>query len=100
MAITLDADLATAFSTTDFAETLTFTTGGGAVSVTGYFNEGSDAVRINEVDIEAVQPSFEYRTSQAVLARGDTVTRSGTVYKVEKLQKTGVGVTVAFLKTN
>ena len=100
--ISVNDDLDTIFSTADFAETLSFNqvVTDGVVDVTGHFDEGSDAAEMYGVEIEAVKPTFTCRTTDAgYLSRGDTTSRSGTHYVIERIQKVGTGVSVAYLKT-
>lgn len=95
-----DDDLDACFSTDDFAVEGIFETSGGNVAVNGYFTDPTDAVEINDIRIEASEPTFQCRTSETTaVRRGDTVTIDSTDYTVERYQRVGIGVTVFYLKT-
>jgi hypothetical protein len=62
-------------------------------------HRGGDAVEINDIRIEASEPTFQCRTSETTaVRRGDTVTIAATEYTVERYQRVGIGVTVFYLK--
>ncbi len=95
-----DDDLNTCFSTDDFAVAAVFGVAGPDITVNGYFTDGSDATEMLGVRIEASGPSFMCRTSEiASVTRGITVTINTVSYTVEKIEKTGTGVSVVYLKT-
>ena len=94
-----DDDLDACFSTDDFAVPGSFSTTG-VGTVNGYFTNATDAVEINDVRIEASEPTFVCRSSQTTaVRRGNTLTISGTVYTIERAQRVGMGATVFYLKT-
>lgn len=103
MAISLDDDLDACFSTDDFAVVGSFSSGGG--NVNGYFTNASESVSIGEDDlartmIEATDATFQCPTSDIPNVRqGHTVTIGSTVYKIKRIQRSGMGVSVCWLKT-
>lgn len=95
-----DDDLDACFSTDDFGVEAIFETSGGNVTATGYFTDPTDAVEINDVRIEASEPTFVCRTSETTaVRRGDTVMISSVDYTVERYQRVGMGATVFYLKS-
>jgi hypothetical protein len=95
-----DDDLGACFSTDDFAVEAVFAVAGSNITVNGYFTDGSDATEMLGVRIEASQPSFMCRTSQVTtVTRGITATINAIAYRVERIVRTGTGVSVVYLKT-
>lgn len=98
MAINPDSDLAMCFSTDDFAVPGTFSTSGVGV-VNGYFTNATEAVEISDTRIEATDASFQCRSSLiGAVRQGHTLTVSGVVYTIKRIQRTGTGVSVVYLK--
>jgi hypothetical protein len=119
-----DDDLDDCFLTDDFAQAAVFTVGGGPVTVSGYFTNGSDAVEQYGVQVEAVEPNITCKTSEiALVTRGTAVALTGATddlvyggdplvyggdqlvvpgetdnYTVQRIQKVGTGVSVCYLK--
>ena len=95
-----DDDLDLCFSLDDFGVEGIFETAGGNVAANGYFTDATDAVEINNVRIEASEPTFVCRTSETTaVRRGDTLTVASTEYTVERYQRVGMGATVFYLKS-
>lgn len=93
-----DDDLDQCFSTDDFAVAGSFSNGIGDVN--GYFTDATDAVTISDTRIEATDATFQCRTSEIEAARqGHTVTVGGVAYTIKRIQRTGMGVSVCYLKS-
>lgn len=92
-----DGDIEAIFSNGDFDVVATFP---GSRSVSGWFTDGTQQVSVFTNEIEAVNPMFDFATSETgSLKRGDTVTINGTDYTVERKQVLATGVTTLHLKT-
>jgi hypothetical protein len=98
-----DDDLDTLFNNGDFDEEAVFvvTPPSGTLAVRGWFTDGSDqTLMFGQVQIEAAKPSFMCKTSDLVTVRnGMTVTIRSTQYSVARIEKTGIGASVVYLKT-
>lgn len=67
--------------------------------VSGIFRDSSDGVENFGMQIEAVKANFECETAQiASVVRGNAVEIDSVNYTVEKIQRTGVGISVVYLK--
>lgn len=93
-----DDDLDACFSTDDFAVVGSFSNGVG--NVNGYFTNGTDEITISETRIEATDATFQCRTSEIAATRqGHTVTVNAVVYTIKRIIRTGMGVSVCYLKS-
>jgi hypothetical protein len=94
-----DADIDDCLSTEDFAQAAVFATSGGTVTVSGIFTEPTDAVMIGGT-VETIEPSLMCKTSAiGSVRRRDTVTVNSATYTVERIQNTGTGLSVVYLKS-
>lgn len=99
MAIT-DDDLDICFSTDDFAVEGIFETAGGDVTVNGWFTDATEAIQISDTRVEATDATFQCRTPDIEDVRqNDTLTIGDAVYTVKRIQRTGMGVSVCYLKS-
>ncbi len=100
-----DDDLDACFSTDDFAVVGSFSAGVGGVN--GYFTNATESVSLDDRDggygktqIEATDATFQCRTSEITETRqGHTVTVDSVVYTIKRVQRSGMGVSVCYLKS-
>lgn len=94
-----DDDLAMCFSTDDLGTRAIFDTAQGELIVNGYFTEGSDAVEMYGVEIEAASPSFTCPAAEiAAVRRGNPVEIGERAFTAERIQRTGTRVAVVYLR--
>ena len=97
-----DGDVATILANGDFDTDAVFTISVGVtLTVSGWFTEQSDAVTMyGQVQVEAQKPTFQCETSAIATVRNKmAVTINSTAYTVERIEDTGMGVSVVYLKT-
>ena len=96
-----DDDLDACFSTDDFAVPAVFGVSGPDVTVNGYFTDGTDAVELYGVQVEASEPTFTCRSSAITsgMVKGITVTINSIAYTLQKIKRIGTGVSLVYLKT-
>lgn len=96
-----DGDLDLIFENGDFDTEAVFQTASGDVAVKGWFTAASQGVSMmSNVEVEAAKPSFTAPTSKLTAVRNkQMVTISEVEYQVEKIEPTGVGTSVVWLKT-
>ena len=99
-----DGDVATILANGDFDTDAVFTISSGptvTLTVSGWFTEQSDAVTMyGQVQVEAQKPTFTCETTAIATVRNKmAVTINSTAYTVERIEDTGMGVSVVYLKT-
>ena len=98
-----DGDVEAIFENGDFDTEASFATTPTATVINGWFTDGTDAVVVYGVELEAQNPSFTTPTANltaAMKAHGLSVTINTVVYKLQKVQSLGpVGVSIVYLKT-
>lgn len=102
MAIDTDSDLATIFASGDFDVAVTFDLTPTDLVIRGIFTDASDEVAMGgPMMIEAQQPTVKVRTSQLTSAVKPkvvvTVAGQSGSFLIERMEKTGFGVTVIYL---
>jgi hypothetical protein len=96
-----DDDLDAIFSSSgDFTQLGTFDVSGESLEVYGIFTDASALPTMFEVGVRAGLPSFTCKTTDVATVRNKmSVVIGGTTYKVEDIEKVGVGTSVVWLKT-
>lgn len=103
--IDIEADIESVISESNFAQTVTFTNPADEdfeLEILADFREPSDEVLIGgQVAVEAQKPSLECQTSlvEGIVKAKFRCTVDGNEYQVERLQNTGVGISVIYLRT-
>ncbi len=70
------------------------------LSVNGWFTEATEEVNIMTGKVEAVDPKFDCATpALATIVRSQGCVINGTDYKIERIQRTGIGISTVHLKT-
>lgn len=91
------------FDNEDFAINAIFTpragTGGGSKDIKGIFDKEFIAVgNVGEVDISATDPVFMCKTSDAINARGGTLSINGKTYNIAIDKPDGTGMSMLVLE--
>lgn len=97
-----DDDLDTIFASGDFPDEAVFALSAvESLTVPGWFTASSQAVSpYDGVSVVATHPSFTCSTAVlATLTNKKSVEINGTTYTVQKIEPTGVGTSVIWLKT-
>lgn len=93
-----DADAGAIYSTDDFAESVTFATGGAGTTVPAIFTPATDESAIQGITIEAMKPTLICQSSLiTALKTKHTVPVRGVTYVVERIEKLGTGDSVVYL---
>lgn len=96
-----DSDLDPCFSTNDFAVTAQFADAVDpdyTIEVNGYFSDGTDAVKLYDSMIEALEPAFICKTSDIEeVTRGWEAFINSEYYRVERIERAGTGVSTIYL---
>lgn len=98
-----DTDLQGCFTTADFGQTVILRqkNTGESREITAWFSEGSDKVEMYDVEIEAVEPNLIALTSDLEdITRNWLVDLDGRIFNIERIQRVGTGVSVAYLKAS
>ena len=95
-----DGDLEQIFESGDFDTEAVFGTTP-TTTVHGWFTDASDEVTMyGTVSIEAAKPSFMCQTADITDVRNKmTAAIDDVTYTVERIERTGTGVSVVYLKT-
>jgi hypothetical protein len=97
-----DEDLDAIFSADDpFTVLATFDVNGDDLAIYGHFTDGTDAVNIYGVDIEAQSPSINcWQTEVADVRNKMSVEIESVTYTVTRIAKSGApGIATVYLKT-
>lgn len=101
LADTLEADIAATLLESDGALEAVFTLAdGGQLLLLGVFRDATDAVDAYGVQVEASGPTLEVATAglgDTVRADIDTVEAGGRAFTVQRIQHTGIGLSVLYL---
>ena len=103
MAIESDTERAVLLSTSDFAQTATYTPSGGSAStINGIFDNGDGLVDLGgRVGVTAGDPSFVCRTSDvSSAAEGDALVTGSTNYTIRDVIDDGTGMTTLVLEAD
>lgn len=94
-----DGDLEAIFESGNFDTAAEFTSIG--LTLRAIFNEPSSPTQVYGIQIEAVEPSIICLTSEVTSAVVPKipVTVNGRTFTVERIEKSGVGMTTLYLKT-
>ena len=95
-----DGDVDLIFENGDFDVAAVFDTEPDATTIRGWFTAASQGVRLEgNIEVEASKPSFTAPTASLADVRNKmSVTIDGTAYKVERVEQTGISVSVVWLK--
>jgi len=98
-----DGDLTAIFANGDFDTDAVFTISTGptvTLTVSGWFQDPTQAESILTGEIETVDASFTCETSAVTTVKNDmTVVINATTYKVKRKQNVGAGISLVYLKT-
>lgn len=97
-------DLDTIFDSGDFNVNVTFDLSPSDLVIPGIFTDASDrTLMFGQIEVEAQRPSVMVQTSDltAAVLPGVNVTVAGVsgTFRTEKIEKTGAGLSVVYLKT-
>lgn len=103
MGIESDTERSAFLSTSDFAQTATFTPSGGSSStISGIFDAADGLVDLGgRVGITSDSPQFHCRTSDvSSAAEGDALVTGGVTYAVRDVIDDGTGMTTLMLEVS
>ena len=102
-----DGDVAAILENGDFNTDAVFTLSVSptvTLTVQAWFTDGTEGVAMQGVEIEASDPTLMVSTADinvvgSVVKNKMSVTANGSTYTVERIQDTGMGISVVHLKT-
>lgn len=96
-----DADITAILASGDFDVEAVFTrAAGGTVTTRGIFTDATQQTNMLTAEIETVNASISVlSTAISTIKQKDTVVISSVTYQVARIEKTGMGMSLVYLKT-